>query len=153
MRLTAKTQNEHEAQKLHTEMKTMKTRYRLNVNGLKLVETQIAVTNNPLVLVLVLSCSELTLDEPPQTCWSGLCGFPSLVSQVHVLQADGLAAQDSDGVSDPYVIITCEGEKVRSAVQKNTCSPAFNTKGLFYRKRSNRPISIQVRTGVVLLCT
>uniref|UniRef100_A0AAQ5YGM4 Calpain 5a n=1 Tax=Amphiprion ocellaris TaxID=80972 RepID=A0AAQ5YGM4_AMPOC len=94
-------------------------------------------------------CSELTLDEPPQTCWSGLCGFPSLVSQVHVLQADGLAAQDSDG--DPYVIITCEGEKVRSAVQKNTCSPAFNTKGLFYRKRSNRPISIQIFNHNVLL--
>uniref|UniRef100_A0A3Q1F5K9 Calpain 5a n=1 Tax=Acanthochromis polyacanthus TaxID=80966 RepID=A0A3Q1F5K9_9TELE len=94
-------------------------------------------------------CSELTLDEPPQTCWSGLCGFPSLVSQVHVLQADGLAAHDSDG--DPYVIITCEGEKVRSAVQKNTCSPSFNTKGLFYRKRSNRPISIQIFNHNVLL--
>ncbi|XP_051813866.1 calpain-5a isoform X3 [Acanthochromis polyacanthus] len=96
-------------------------------------------------------CSELTLDEPPQTCWSGLCGFPSLVSQVHVLQADGLAAHDSDGASDPYVIITCEGEKVRSAVQKNTCSPSFNTKGLFYRKRSNRPISIQIFNHNVLL--
>lgn len=42
-------------------------------------------------------CRELTLDEPPQTCWSGLCGFPSLVSQVHVLKANGLAGQDSDG--------------------------------------------------------
>ncbi|XP_039987139.1 calpain-5-like isoform X3 [Xiphias gladius] len=43
-------------------------------------------------------CKELTLDEPPQTCWSGLCGYPSLVTQVHVLKANGLAGQDSDGV-------------------------------------------------------
>lgn len=47
-------------------------------------------------------------------------------------------------VSDPYVIIRCEGEKVRSSVHKNTCSPAFDTKGLFYRKKANRPISIEV---------
>ncbi|KAM4590544.1 calpain-5-like [Fundulus diaphanus] len=89
-------------------------------------------------------CTELTLDEPPQTCWSGICGYPSLVTQVHVLQADGLAGQDSDGVSDPYVIIRCEGVKVRSAVYQNTRSPAFNTKGLFYRKKANRPISIEI---------
>ncbi|XP_036005988.1 calpain-5 [Fundulus heteroclitus] len=89
-------------------------------------------------------CTELTLDEPPQTCWSGICGYPSLVTQVHVLQADGLAGQDSDGVSDPYVIIRCEGEKVRSAIYQNTRSPAFNTKGLFYRKKANRPISIEI---------
>lgn len=43
------------------------------------------------------SCRELTLDEPPKTCWSGMCGYPSLVTQVHVLQADGLPGQDSDG--------------------------------------------------------
>ncbi|MEQ2199448.1 Calpain-5, partial [Xenoophorus captivus] len=42
-------------------------------------------------------CKELTLDEPPRTCWSGMCGYPSLVTQVHVVQADGLAGQDSDG--------------------------------------------------------
>ncbi|KAM4743139.1 calpain-5-like [Anableps anableps] len=89
-------------------------------------------------------CKELTLDEPPRTCWSGMCGYPSLVTQVHVLQADGLKGQDSDGVSDPYVIIRCEGEKVRSAVCQNTCSPTFNTKGLFYRKKANRPISIEI---------
>lgn len=40
---------------------------------------------------------ELTLHEPPKTCWSGLCGYPSLVTQVHVLQANGVAGHDSDG--------------------------------------------------------
>ncbi|KAM6933959.1 calpain-5-like [Xenentodon cancila] len=89
-------------------------------------------------------CKELTLDEPPRTCWSGLCGHPSMVTQVHILRADGLAGQDSNGVSDPYVIIRCEGERVRSGVHKNTCSPVFDTKGLFYRKKENRPIDIEI---------
>uniref|UniRef100_A0A8C9ZKT9 Calpain 5 n=1 Tax=Sander lucioperca TaxID=283035 RepID=A0A8C9ZKT9_SANLU len=95
-------------------------------------------------------CKELTLHEPPQTCWSGLCGYPSLVTQVHILAANGLAGQDSNGVSDPYVIIRCEGQKVRSPVHKNTRSPDFDTKGLFYRKKANQPISIEVRVCVCL---
>lgn len=40
---------------------------------------------------------ELTLDEPPQTCWTGMCGYPQLVTQVHVLNAEGLQGQDSNG--------------------------------------------------------
>lgn len=40
---------------------------------------------------------ELTLDEPPQTCWTGMCGYPQLVTQVHVLSAEGLQGQDSNG--------------------------------------------------------
>lgn len=89
-------------------------------------------------------CRELTLDEPPQTCWSGLCGYPQLVTQVHVMAADGLQAQDSDGASDPYVIIRCEGEKVRSSVFKDTCSPQFDIKGLFYRKRAKEEVIIEI---------
>ncbi|XP_028977368.1 calpain-5a isoform X1 [Esox lucius] len=98
-------------------------------------------------------CRELTLDEPAQTCWTGMCGFPSLVTQIHVHRADGLAGQDSDGdaASDPYVIIRCEGEKVRSPVYKNTRSPVFDTKALFYRKKKNQPILIQVYNHNVLL--
>ncbi|XP_022594264.1 calpain-5 isoform X2 [Seriola dumerili] len=96
-------------------------------------------------------CKELTVDEPPQTCWSGLCGYPSLVTQVHILRADGLAGQDSDGVSDPYVIIRCEGVKVRSPVHKNTRSPVFDTKGLFYRKKTKQPITIEIYNHNVLM--
>ncbi|CAB1347841.1 unnamed protein product [Coregonus sp. 'balchen'] len=96
-------------------------------------------------------CRELTLDEPAQTCWSGLCGFPSLVTQIHVHRADGLAGQDSDGASDPYVIIRCEGEKVRSPVYKDTRSPTFDTKALFYRKKTNQPILIEVYNHNVLM--
>ncbi|XP_060903155.1 calpain-5-like [Labrus mixtus] len=97
------------------------------------------------------NCKELTLDKPPKTCWSGLCGYPSLVTQVHVLGAAGLAGQDSDGASDPYVIISCEGQKVRSPVSKDTRSPAFDTKGLFYRKKVKQPISIKLYNHNLLI--
>uniref|UniRef100_A0A670ZDZ2 Calpain 5 n=1 Tax=Pseudonaja textilis TaxID=8673 RepID=A0A670ZDZ2_PSETE len=86
---------------------------------------------------------ELTLDEPPHTCWSGICGYPQLVSQVHVISASGLKNQGSEGV-DPYVIIKCEGEKIRSPVLKNTMAPEFDVKGLFYRKKPRQPVIIQI---------
>ncbi|XP_040439706.1 calpain-5 [Falco naumanni] len=88
-------------------------------------------------------CRELTLDEPPHTCWSGMCGYPQVVSQIHVLAAAGLKNQDSQG-ADPYVIIKCEGQKVRSPVKKNTVSPEFDVKGLFYRKKPGQPIIVQI---------
>ncbi|XP_029458029.1 calpain-5 [Rhinatrema bivittatum] len=89
-------------------------------------------------------CKELTMDEPPRTCWSGICGYPQLVTQVHVVSAAGLKDQDTQGGADPYVVISCEGSKVRSPVYKNTLSPAFDVKGLFYRKKSGEPIYVQV---------
>lgn len=95
-------------------------------------------------------CKELTLDEPPQTCWTGMCGYPLLVTQVHVLAAVGLQGQDSNGASDPYVIISCEGEKVRSPAHKNNCNPEFDTKGLFYRRKPKGTIHIEIHNKNVL---
>uniref|UniRef100_A0A671SXQ0 Calpain-5-like n=1 Tax=Sinocyclocheilus anshuiensis TaxID=1608454 RepID=A0A671SXQ0_9TELE len=46
--------------------------------------------------------------------------------------------------SDPYVIISCEGEKVRSPVHKNTQSPDFDLRAVFYRKKPKEPIRIQI---------
>lgn len=89
-------------------------------------------------------CKELTVDEPPQTCWTSCCGYPKLVTQVHVIRADGLKALDGDGSSDPYIIISCEGEKVRSPVHKDTQSPDFDVKAVFYRKKPKQPIRIQI---------
>ncbi|MCI4379401.1 hypothetical protein PGIGA_G00227760 [Pangasianodon gigas] len=95
-------------------------------------------------------CKELSLDEPPQTCWTGLCGYPQLVTQVHVMKAVGLEGQDSDRSSDPYVIISCEGEKVHSPVHKDTLSPEFDVKALFYRKKPKEQIRIQIYNKNVL---
>ncbi|XP_068122770.1 calpain-5 [Hyperolius riggenbachi] len=90
------------------------------------------------------NCCELMLDEPQKTCWSGMCGYPQLVSQVHVVSAAGLKQQDSQGGADPYVIISCEGSKVQSPVLKDTVEPRFDTKGLFYRKKPGQPIVVQI---------
>ncbi|XP_030044387.1 calpain-5-like [Microcaecilia unicolor] len=89
-------------------------------------------------------CKELTLDEPPRTCWSGLCGYPQMVTQVHVVSATSLKKQDTQGGADPYVLILCEGNKVRSPVYKNSLSPPFDVKGLFYRKKPGEPIYVQI---------
>uniref|UniRef100_A0A3Q2Z7C6 Calpain 5 n=1 Tax=Hippocampus comes TaxID=109280 RepID=A0A3Q2Z7C6_HIPCM len=84
-------------------------------------------------------CRELCLDQPPRTCWTGLCGFPSLVTQVHVTQGNALRGNNT------YLTIRCEGETVRSATHGGSRNPNFDTKGIFYRKESSEPIFIQVR--------
>lgn len=94
------------------------------------------------------NCRELRLDEPPRTCWSSLCGYPQQVAQVHVLGAAGL--KDSPTGANSYVIIKCEGEKVRSAVQRGTSTPEYNVKGIFYRKKLAQPITVQVWNHRVL---
>uniref|UniRef100_A0A8C8T829 Calpain-5 n=1 Tax=Peromyscus maniculatus bairdii TaxID=230844 RepID=A0A8C8T829_PERMB len=94
------------------------------------------------------NCRELCLDEPPRTCWSSLCGYPQQVTQVHVLGAAGL--KDSSTGANSYVIIKCEGEKVRSAVQRGTSTPEYNVKGVFYRKKLAQPITVQIWNHRVL---
>ncbi|XP_060032711.1 calpain-5 isoform X4 [Erinaceus europaeus] len=88
------------------------------------------------------SCRELRLDEPPRTCWSSLCGYPQLVTQVQVLGAAGL--KDSPTGANSYVIIKCEGDSVRSTVQKGTSAPEYDLKGIFYRKKLGQPITVQI---------
>ncbi|XP_067841771.1 calpain-5a [Heptranchias perlo] len=90
------------------------------------------------------NCKELTLNEPPRTCWSGMCGHPKVVTQVHVVAANGLAQQDGTTGADPYVIIRCGREKVKSPVHKDTVNPEFDVKGIFYRKDPKAPIRIEI---------
>jgi len=52
--------------------------------------------------------------------------------------------------SDPYVIITCEGEKVRSPVYKDTRCPSFDIKGIFYRRKPKEGIHIEVSWKYVI---
>lgn len=47
--------------------------------------------------------------------------------------------------ANSYVIIKCEGFKVRSAVQRGTSNPEYNVRGIFYRKKPGQPIAVQVR--------
>lgn len=71
----------------------------------------------------------------PDTRPVGLC--PALSSAQLLIFSPG---------ANSYVIIKCEGEKVRSAVQRGTSTPEYNVKGVFYRKKLAQPITVQVRS-------
>ncbi|XP_077682697.1 calpain-6 isoform X2 [Eretmochelys imbricata] len=93
---------------------------------------------------------ELKLDKPKRTCWSILCGYPRIVTEIKIHSAEGLQRQDRSGGADPYLIIKCENQKVCSAVQQDTVSAIFDTQALFYRKKIERPIIVQVWNSNVL---
>uniref|UniRef100_A0A8C4X095 Calpain 5 n=1 Tax=Eptatretus burgeri TaxID=7764 RepID=A0A8C4X095_EPTBU len=84
-------------------------------------------------------CRELIKDQPDQTCWTGLCGYPSYVTSIHLIKTLGLPGSDIS----PLAKISCGGEKVKSSVLAGS-SPEFETKGLFYHKKPNKPIIIEV---------
>ncbi|XP_049321184.1 calpain-5 [Astyanax mexicanus] len=91
-----------------------------------------------------LICRELDVDKPSVRCWSSFMGYPQVVTQVYVHGAEGLENQDSSGGADPYVIISCEKNSIQSEVQKDTRDPQFDIRAIFYRKKPNKPITIQV---------
>lgn len=68
-----------------------------------------------------------------------ICPFGSCPSPHH----HPIAPSISLGANS-YVIIKCEGDKVRSAVQKGTSTPEYDVKGIFYRKKPGQPITVQV---------
>ncbi|XP_066515238.1 calpain-5-like isoform X2 [Hoplias malabaricus] len=89
-------------------------------------------------------CRELVMDKPRVRCWSSIVGYPQVVTQVYVHGAEGLEKQDVNGGADPYVIISCEGCSFQSQVQKDTLDPLFDIRAIFYRKKLNKPVTIQV---------
>uniref|UniRef100_A0A8D2QRZ8 Calpain 6 n=1 Tax=Zosterops lateralis melanops TaxID=1220523 RepID=A0A8D2QRZ8_ZOSLA len=93
---------------------------------------------------------ELKADRPELTCWSLLCGYPRRVTQIKVHSAEGLQKQDGSEGADPYVLIKCENQSRRSAVQRGTTSPVFNTQVIFYRKDIDSPVTIQVWSSNLL---
>ncbi|XP_068921299.1 calpain-6 [Petaurus breviceps papuanus] len=87
---------------------------------------------------------ELTLDKPKPGCRSFLCGYPQRVTQLSVHSVEGLDRQNGSGRANPYLIIKCGKERVRSPVQKETFDAVFNTQAIFYRKNLKDPIVVQV---------
>uniref|UniRef100_A0A8B9PY54 Calpain 6 n=1 Tax=Apteryx owenii TaxID=8824 RepID=A0A8B9PY54_APTOW len=92
---------------------------------------------------------ELKADKPEMTCWSLLCGYPRRVTQIKIHSAEDLQKQDRSG-ADPYVLIKCENQQVRSAIQQDTTSAVFDTQVIFYRKNIDSPIVVQVWNSNVL---
>ncbi|XP_043933111.1 calpain-5-like [Protopterus annectens] len=87
---------------------------------------------------------ELTLDQPKSSFWKCLVGYPKRVTSVTVHSGAGLRITGQNKEPDTYVIIRCEGTKIKSRVQKSNSKPDYNLKALFYRKKPKRPIKIQV---------
>lgn len=88
----------------------------------------------------------LTLDIPPDPCCLSCgCGSrPQVVTRLTVLSATGLPKQDMIGHADPYVYVKCEGEKRRSEPVKNSLDPTWNFSVVFYRKKPDKPIKVQI---------
>lgn len=53
--------------------------------------------------------------------------------------------------ANPYIVIKCENQKVRSPVQKSTLSAIFNTQAIFYQRNIASPIVVQVREIITFL--
>lgn len=70
--------------------------------------------------------------------------MPALATIIRVIGAKHLEEQDPFGLADPYCVMLCEGQSVRSSVCRGTRDPTWNISALFYRKDASTPIKIQV---------
>lgn len=70
--------------------------------------------------------------------------MPVLATIIRVIGAKHLEQQDPFGLADPYCVMLCEGQSVRSTVCRGTRDPTWNISALFYRKDPSAPIKIQV---------
>lgn len=74
----------------------------------------------------------------PDICPIGSCPSPHHHPMTHSISLG----------ANSYVIIKCEGDKVRSAVRKGSSTPEYDVKGIFYRKKLGQPITVQVSLPV-----
>ncbi|XP_070538573.1 calpain-5-like [Ptychodera flava] len=89
--------------------------------------------------------AELTKDCPTKTCWSGIFGYPSVVTSLTVNSVAGLQKMDRfGGGADPYAYIKCEGDTYKSPVKKGTLNPEWNFSVLLFRKKPEQPLTIQI---------
>ncbi|KAM4546359.1 calpain-5-like [Fundulus diaphanus] len=93
-------------------------------------------------------CRELVKHKPAVNCWTPMVGYPQAVTHVYVQGAEIEQSADRDG-KDPYVIISCEGQTVKSTVKKGTLTPEFETGAIFYRKKVRKPITVEVWSSSV----
>ncbi|KAM9331594.1 calpain-5-like isoform 1-T3 [Pholidichthys leucotaenia] len=91
------------------------------------------------------SCRDLTEDEPKIRSWWCAClGYPQAVTHVYIHAVDGLGSRDETRGADPYLIIDCEGKRVKSTIHKDTLNPEFATGAVFYRKNLRKPVTVEV---------
>ncbi|XP_037777127.1 calpain-5-like isoform X1 [Penaeus monodon] len=94
---------------------------------------------------------ELTLDQP-RIRWYSCVKKPVLVTTITVKGAFNLEKQSAfGGEADAYCIIKCEGEVVRTPVEKGTSDPKWDTTAIFYRTKPGQPIVLEVWNSNLLM--
>ncbi|XP_032432816.1 calpain-5-like [Xiphophorus hellerii] len=89
-------------------------------------------------------CRELVKDKPQTKCWTPLFGYPQVVTHIYVDRAEiGQQGDQAEGIN-PYLIISCESQSVKSIAQKNSLMPAFQFSAIFFRKKVREPLTVQL---------
>ncbi|XP_071534808.1 calpain-5-like isoform X5 [Panulirus ornatus] len=87
---------------------------------------------------------ELKKDQP-KIPWYSCVKKPAIVTTVTVKCAYNLEKQSAfGGEADAYCIIKCEGESVRTPIDKKTSNPEWNTTAIFYRTKPEQPLVIEI---------
>ncbi|XP_068611802.1 calpain 5-like [Brachionichthys hirsutus] len=86
---------------------------------------------------------ELKADLPSPPAFQCLLPPPTAVTTVHLHRASGpgLPKQTAPGV---YAVVRCENDSIRSRVLKAGGNPEFNLRAIFYRRRPDTHISIEL---------
>ncbi|KAF6037611.1 capn5 [Bugula neritina] len=87
---------------------------------------------------------ELMRDEPNST--KPCCGSAVFLAvQLTVTRAEDLINEKRD-VLNPFCVVKCEGDSVKTKVIKDSSSPQWNDKFIFYKKANGerKPITLQV---------
>lgn len=93
---------------------------------------------------------EMKHEKPERSFWNCCGKRPVMITQVKVIKAEGLEKQERDG-ADPYIIIKCEGETVRTSTKQDTVNPEFGQSAIFYRKNPlKNPVKIQIWNSNVI---
>ncbi|XP_054899594.1 calpain-5-like isoform X1 [Poeciliopsis prolifica] len=89
-------------------------------------------------------CRELVKDKPQTKCWTPLFGYPQVVTHISVDRAEiGQQGDQAEGIN-PYLIIYCENQSVKSIAKKNSLKPAFEFSAIFHRKKVTEPLTVQL---------
>ncbi|KAK8398222.1 hypothetical protein O3P69_003854 [Scylla paramamosain] len=94
---------------------------------------------------------ELVRDQPKNP-WYSCFKKAVMVTTITVKCANNLEKQTAfGGEADAYCIIKCEGETVRTPVEKGTSNPNWNTTAIFYRSKPEQPIVIEIWNSNMLV--
>ncbi|XP_034425074.1 calpain-5-like isoform X1 [Hippoglossus hippoglossus] len=90
-----------------------------------------------------VSLRELKEDFPPPSLFQCFLPQPTVVTSVHLRRASGLSPP-KETAPDVYAVVRCENDVIRTRVFKAEGNPEFNLRTLFYRRRPDTHISIEL---------